>query len=496
MVQLATAAALESGRRTETRPSLETIHFLLSCLLVFAFFAGFDASLRDGDTSWHLATGEWILNHRTIPVTDPFSYTFRGAQWTAHEWLSEVVMYVAWSLAGWPGLLLLFAVTLTAIFARLGLWFRRWISFPAVLVPLGICFSAVLAHAMARPHVFGWLMLVLWLSALLDARGRGEAPKLRTTLLMTLWANLHGSFLIGLALVGAVALEALFAASRERRMHTFKVWTGFGLVSTLAALATPHGIEGFLFPLKVSGMAVLPYIGEWAPSDLATLSPFTVALFAGLFLLGARRGQVPLLRMLVVLGLLYFALAHVRHQAIFFLVASIMLAEPVACAWRRNAPEAWQPLRQRLVAASWILVVVSLAVAGIATNSLLTRQDRPEDPDVPMRAIAAIPPDLRMKPVFNDYSFGGTLILNHVPVFIDGRTDMYGDAYALNYLQIAREGNLRRWEQTRAKWKIEWTILPPHKALVAYLDRQADWVRIYSDAHAVIHAKRSSLTQK
>ena len=84
-------------------------------LVAICGFAAFVAVLSvskifdDGDTYWHLATGDWILNHRAIPTTDPFSYTFAGAPWQAHEWLSEVLMALVFRAGGWSGLALLFA---------------------------------------------------------------------------------------------------------------------------------------------------------------------------------------------------------------------------------------------------------------------------------------------------------------------------------------------------------------------------------------------------
>src|ERR1022692_1453089 len=73
--------------------------------------------LNDGDTFWHLATGRWIIQHAAVPATDPFSFTFVGRPWVAHEWLSEVAMAGAWLAGGWGGLMLLvgLALGLTAL---------------------------------------------------------------------------------------------------------------------------------------------------------------------------------------------------------------------------------------------------------------------------------------------------------------------------------------------------------------------------------------------
>ena len=93
---------------------------LFLCSLIFliaaVFFMFFDAVLGDGDSGWHLAAGRHIVDHFVIPTTDPFSYTFQGQPWVAHEWLSEVAMYGGYAVSGWSGVVVLcglaFAITL------------------------------------------------------------------------------------------------------------------------------------------------------------------------------------------------------------------------------------------------------------------------------------------------------------------------------------------------------------------------------------------------
>src|SRR5690242_1570086 len=95
------------------RPApLTTRTFGMSWPLLVALFALIgvlghprpQALLSDGDTYWHLATGRWIVEHGAVPKVDPFSHSMPGAAWTAHEWLSEILMASVQGWAGWPGL--------------------------------------------------------------------------------------------------------------------------------------------------------------------------------------------------------------------------------------------------------------------------------------------------------------------------------------------------------------------------------------------------------
>jgi hypothetical protein len=135
-------------------------------------------------------------------------------------------------------------------------------------------------------------------------------------------------------------------------------------------------------------------------------------------------------------------------------------------------------------------------VSGVSISSAMLNAQRPDSYGIPQKAIANIPPELRNKPVLNEYSFGGTLIQNGIPVYIDGRADVYGDAFITDYVKMINEGDLKRWDVARRKWDIQWTILPPDKPLVKWLDHQPDWTRVYSDKWAVIQARTSALDRK
>lgn len=471
----------------------DLLHVFTAALLVFAYFSTLTAALGDGDTSWHLAAGEWIFAHREVPAVDPFSFTFPGKPWMAHEWLSEVIMYAAYSAGGWPGLLLVFGTVASATFITLTLYVRRWLSFPTGLIPVALCFAGTINHSLARPHLFGWLMLALWLTTLLQARDKNRSPPIWTALLLTLWANLHGSFVLGVALIGPFALEAIWEAAAKDRAHVLVQWIMFGLATLIASLITPYGLEGLIFPVKVSAMSTLTYIGEWKPTAFGEISAFELILLSGIFICLYKPVRMPMFRLLILIGLLHMALAHMRHQAVFLIVSSFLLARPVAMGLEadgRARPDRSNLSRLDLRRAWPILAVMAALVGGVATTSIHYRTVRPDNYRIPQAAIDHVPAQLRHQPVFNEYSFGGPLILSKIRVFIDGRADVYGDEFIDNYMKIAN-GDVGKWEAARKKWKFEWVIMPPDSALVAHLDRQPDWVRIYADKWAVIHELRA-----
>src|SRR6185437_14288438 len=81
--------------------------------------------LADGDTYWHIAAGRWMFQHFAIPTVDPFSYTMGGMPWTAHEWLSEIILAAAFAIGGWSGVIGAAAASFAAALAILTRYLLR-----------------------------------------------------------------------------------------------------------------------------------------------------------------------------------------------------------------------------------------------------------------------------------------------------------------------------------------------------------------------------------
>src|SRR5215218_5575821 len=88
---------------------------LLAVLLIPAALGSSGTIFNDGDVSWHIATGQWILDHGAIPRTDPFSFTWADRPWVPIEWLAEVVMAGAYRIAGYSGIAALATAALIAL---------------------------------------------------------------------------------------------------------------------------------------------------------------------------------------------------------------------------------------------------------------------------------------------------------------------------------------------------------------------------------------------
>lgn len=452
---------------------------LAAALLMASIFLFLPQVLNDGDTWWHMATGEWILAHGRVPDHDVFSYTQAGRPWVAHEWLSEALMALAARLAGWTGVTVLFALAVGG---------AAWMLTRRLALSLGgltLVTTTVLALAcmagslLVRPHLFMLPLLVAWTIEMLAARDEDRAPRLVFAPLMILWANLHGSWVFGLVVAGAFGLEALAAPGADR-LKVLRGWGLFGLLSLACAAITPQGPAALLFPFQVTSMAVLPHIAEWRAEDFSHLSPFVMALLATLFVCLGRGVKVPTFRLLLLLALLLMSLQHIRHQLVLAALAPLLLAEPLAQALGH------EPARPKLSRALLVgYAVVCVLLVGVRLALPLQRVDGLNSP---VTALASLPADLKAQPVLNGYSLGGYLIYSGVKPFIDGRADMYGDAFSVAYFK-AVEPDPVALNKLLADYHVAWTIFTPDDPVVALLDADPHWRRIHADPYGVVHQR-------
>ena len=467
--------ALAASARDWARPAA----ILVPALIAFAFFLIAPAVLGDGDTYWHIKAGQWMLQHLAVPRTDPFTYTFAGQPWHAHEWLAEVALALAYALGGWSGAVILGAAAFAATIAVLARELTRRLEVPFAILALVLATGCLAPSLLLRPHLFMTPLLALWTAVLLDARRRGRAPALGWAALILLWANLHASVIFALGLIAPFALEALLDA-RARPWPAVRDWGLFAIAAAVAALVTPFGLDGLLFPLRVAGMASLNTIVEWRPLDLTRLQPAEIAMAAGLFVLVMRRRAVPPLRIILLLVLAYMTLAHQRHQVLLAIVGALTLAD----ASGRQRPSAPPPARVQAWACA-AAAILALGLAGLRMSQPMVRADGPA---TPAAALAHAPQALRAKPVFNDYAMGGYLIFQGVRPFIDGRTDMYGDAFDRPYT-AALDGDRAALDELLARYGAAWTLLAPSSPAVRMLDAEPGWRRLYADRYAVIHVR-------
>ena len=442
--------------------------------------------LPDPDTYSHIALGRWILAHWTVPSTDPISGTMRGAPWIAFEWLSEVAFAGAFAVGSWPGVIALTVFAAGLAFALLTQALaREWQPVP-VGIGLVVGLELVSPHMLARPHVLAMPLMVGWIASLIRSNDEKRPPDWRLLPLMTLWANLHGSFTFGLAMLAPLAMEAAYNCKRGERVRVLRQWAVFALLALAAASLNPYG------PTMVVGMFrtvalgdALNLILEWRPQDFSHIEPYEIILLAAAAAALFYGVTLPPMRILMLLGLVHLSLAQVRHADLLGLLAPLLLARPFAQQFAALA--AVRPARSL----GWLSPAPVLLALVLAAAVNLQPAIAPARTITPEQAVRAA--DLREAgPILNEYAFGGYLEFAGIAPFIDGRGELYGAHYLTRYRNALDLRNVADFERLLDEYQIRTTLLLPHTPAVGLLDRLPGWRRVYTDNVAVVHQRVSA----
>lgn len=519
------------GRRTKEKrigsvarwllPSIGSLALLLVLQLLLVDARRF---LEDSDAGWHIRTGELIIQSGAVPRTDPFSHTMAGREWFAWEWLTDVLLA---ALHNWRGLagvvggaMLVLALSFAALFELM----KRRQADPLLACALTV-FGAMLTitHWLARPHLLAFLLMILWYAAVESFRRRRTRWIYLLPVLIALWANLHGAFVITFAVLVVYASgEAIeFTARREwwsgdcrRALKTYALIIA---LSGLASLATPYGhrLPGHLWRY-LNDKQLLAQIGEYQSPNFHT---FDGKLIEILLVLGALAAANAIRQRRFVETGLFLLWAHLTLQserhvtlAVVFLIPIIaeqlskLTAEIIDAATQGNetrarsvrAARSWYrqtmainaQLNGALVYTAVLVFLLWLPGSRGAEKWLSPRFNARDFPVGAADFIAQQPPPGNM---FARDQFGGYLLYRLYPqvkVFVDGRNDFYRQGTVLDDMEVishARPG----WMEMLDKYGVEWMVLKRNEPLAQIAVLSGQWIQSYADQTAEVLLKQS-----
>lgn len=491
-------------------PSLGDFAWLMPLLFLFGRMNGAPGLLGDGDSGWHIRTGEWILSHRAVPFVDTFSYTRPGEPWFAWEWLSEVLMGAAHQAGGMQAVLLgaMFLICLTFfLLYRLVLRVSG-----SVLIAFGLTTVAAggaAIHWLARPHLFTMLFTVVFCSILERKRTK---LLVWLPLLTIVWTNLHGGFIAGILITAAWAagetVSALLITDTAQRSTSLRRSGAYALAAVgciAASFVNPYGWHLHQHVATyLTNPAYFENIAEFLSISFRhPLAPF----FELMLILSAATAfwnltQRRFIPVFLLAGWAHLALLSVRNIPLLMLVA----AAPVGAAlaqWLAGMDSATEgtPLRRVSRSINGLAERLNKAdqgphwyVAGPLCLLLLGRAMYSAAPAPPLRAEyeplnypAAAMSSLRTSDrIFTTDTWGGYLIYKRASgkVFVDGRSDFYGPAFEKQYSDVM---NVRyNWQSILRQYGVDTVVLPVSAALASVLKMTPAWNVVFDDGHAIV----------
>ncbi|SRR6266568_341189 len=481
--------------------------FLLICLSVGI------SLLADGDTGYHIRAGEYILNTLSFPRHDMFSFLSPPLPWTAHEWLSEIIMAVIHRSFGMTGIVIFFGFLISFAFFLLFKIIRSNNS-NIITTTFIVLFAAAASqmHWLARPHIFSMILMIVWYYILDLYHYQDRNYLYLFPLIMIIWVNLHGGFMGGFMLIGIYLLGnfvgCLFPEGDQKEVHLkrFKMLALTTVACLAVSLVNPYGFHILLFPFKLtSAKYLMDFVSEFVSPNFhaAYVKTFELLLLFTIALLGRSKLRLNIIETVLLLLFTHMSLYSARYIPLFAIVAAPIIARQLQTIEDQSSGRFAAFMRKRAsniaaidAAATgyfWpfvsLILVISLAAAGKVEFKF----------DKKIKAVAAVEFLKKEKisgHMFNNDEFGDYIIYSAYPlykVFIDGRLDMYGVNNVKEYRKVI---NFEQgWEKILDKYEISWIIFDADSAFSRFLLMHKEWKLIYADKVANIFVKNIAANQ-
>jgi hypothetical protein len=488
-------------------PSIGQFLFLV-VFLVLTFSPAGKNMLADADTGYHIRAGEYILDTRTVPKHDIFSYHSPPLPWTAHEWLSEVVMAVLHRISGLTGVVIFFSLLISLTYSLLFRYlrvYRRNIVADVLIILLALISSQI--HWLARPHIFSLFLMVVWYH-LLDSYQNDRGGRLvLLPLIMLPWVNLHGGYLTGFILTGIYFLGNLvgyFRSMEDERDRSFRKAKCLGYViiaCLLVSLINPYGYRILLFPFRlVTESYIMDNVNEFLSPNFHKPMPFKYLLLLFVTILAISKRPLGFIEVVLVLLFTNMSLFSARYIPLFAIVVAPILSKQVDSMIATAPENGWiSSLKKRAgriakidssaKGVGWPVAAVVMVLFLVAFGRIDFRFDEKHKPVAAVEFLMKEPIDGRM---YDNDEFGDYLIYATHPrykVFFDGRSDMYGSGRLKEFQTIAWLSP--EWDNVVEKYDFRWFFVGSDSVLTRYLLARPEWKLIYSDNVANIHVKDS-----
>lgn len=476
--------------------------------------------MGDAGIGWHIRAGQQILATHAVPHVDPFSSTMAGKPWFAWEWLYDVVVGQLEASWGLNGVAWFTGLVIAAVFAGVfRLLVARGTNLLIALLLTLLAMSASTIHFLARPHVVTWLFTLTFF-LILDStewasRGRegiGNRWLWSLPVLMLVWVNVHGGFLLGFVLLGSFWLGSLWTwltrkesrieeslekiASGKRALQLFWI----GLLSAASTLANPYGwkLHAHIFSY-LTDRFLMDHIEEFRSPDFHALAPkcFLVLLLISVAIVIERGRALRLSGVLLTLFAVYAGLQSARNIPVSAILLVLIVA-PLSPRLRflgffDGMGSVESPMRGHLWPILMTLFTLAIAANGGRAGSSQWMDTHFDPGRMPVGAVTFLGTRESHGPILSPDYWGGYLIYRLYPdarVVVDDRHDLYGSDFLKSYLNMVHVE--QGWDEFLTQHDPAYVLLPRHSALANIIAKTTGWKSIYADEVSIVFSRAAS----
>ena len=429
--------------------------------------------MLDPDFGWHVRMGQEILMSG-IPLHDPFSYTMMSYPFVDHEWLTNVVMFFLYKNGG------MFAAS---IFFSAALFLTMWIllkngkcKVPEIFLLIA---ASLLGFGGVRPQVLGWLFFVMWMRELLKTKHNNGL----LLFLQLLWANLHGSFFLGLS--SYILFWGIEQINKKSKKSSLVMCVALFVVTLINPYTYRIWWEVFM---QLTDGSLRWRIMEWIPGVLVFDISFWiyVCIFLSLFI--KFRNKIGLFQKMITTIFFLMALSTARNMPLFLLVSS----SSFLILW--GAFEKSIPIQKKEASLFFKKTIVGICVfVSVVSVCLTILSYKPIHKVYPVDAVNYLRRNQLNGNIFSLYEWGGYIIWKSPEnkVFVDGRMPSWrwkqDDPHQSNnadseYRAIFKTKN--GFDYYKQKYAIKYVLIGKEK------DRQLlfkKYKKIYEDETATLY---------
>ncbi len=470
---------------------------LLGALLVLATLIVTSRFPVDPDTWWHLVVGQRILSVHSCPTAEIYSFTARGSEWIAHEWLGEVVLALAARAGGLLGLMrLLFGLAATTVLLTYYYAYLRCRNPKAAFTATALVLPLLSVWFSLHPQLLGFIFLLITLICLEHFRQGRRRVLWFLPIVFLFWVNAHGTFLLGFSTLGLYWLSGLvdlrsgsLVANRWPVGERIELLAAT-LASLLAGCVTPYGTRLLTNPAQMMlwQQAITPDLTSWQPLPLNVWHGKLFLVFV-LFFMGAVVTLRPVIKIeewaLFLFAVVMTAL-HARALPLFAIVFAPLLADMLG----RWVPH-YEPAGDRHVLNFFLIAATALGAAkAFPSPQTLAASVAGSFPTEAAEYIRQHSPP---QPMLSDLGFDDYFLYELGPshrVFIDGRLEIYAPAGVwsdyLDLIQLGPEA-----PGLLEKYHLRSCLIPPWFGLATFLQASPEWKKVYGDRQCVLFVRRS-----
>lgn len=445
--------------------------YILSCPFLITAVS-FMLRINDPDLFWHLKVGEYIVNNLSLPRVDIYSWSVYGEPWIAHQWFADVLLYITFRNVNIYGLwaIAFLCTSFIALFIYKGLLYRNVLGLSASIIA-GITVIFLFSWVRPWPQVFMYALYSFYL--MLSLQNHWDKKTLiKVGIASIIWANIHSSAVMFPILLFSESVWYFVTKSEDIRRTKERLVAAF--VAFICTFLNPHGLNLWRYAVGEGLLSgnYRQYIISWMPYDFSSLW-LALVFFTGAFLIYfvVKRNdndcKLELMRALGFWSLTLLSRIYMPYAVMstFLLLGFLNLKTNHKLSKRVN------------------LLIIAVGIISLFISPIKNGLEQYSQDKYPVHAVYFIQEE-NLQKIFNDHGWGGYLLFKDIPVYMDGRNDVYRNIFQ-EYLDIV---TMKVQVSNSIKKVGAQTIITKESSrLDIYLSEQNEWRELYRDNISVIY---------